>query len=140
LGEPEAVIYALDGSAMIAFLRKEPGWDVVADLLSNVDNTCYAHAVNLCEVFYDYHRVGGEAAAQTALATLAAIRVLPRADMDPDFWQQVGRHKATYRHISIADCFCIALAQRLGGEAVTSDHHEFDPLVPLGLCPIRFIR
>jgi PIN domain nuclease of toxin-antitoxin system len=77
------VIYALDGSAMIAFLRKEPGWDVVADLLSNVDNTCYAHAVNLCEVFYDYYRVGGEAAAQTALATLAAISVLPRADMDP---------------------------------------------------------
>ena len=34
----------------------------------------------------------------------------------------------------------IALAKQLAGEVVTSDHHEFDALVPLGLCPIRFIR
>jgi hypothetical protein len=26
------------------------------------------------------------------------------------------------------------------GEVITADHREFDPLVPLGLCPIRFIR
>jgi hypothetical protein len=24
--------------------------------------------------------------------------------------------------------------------ASTGDHHEFDPLVPLGLCSIRFFR
>lgn len=42
--------------------------------------------------------------------------------------------------ISIADCFCIALTQRLNGEVVTCDHHEFDAIVPLNLCPIQFIR
>jgi predicted nucleic acid-binding protein len=42
--------------------------------------------------------------------------------------------------ISLADCFCIVLAQELSGEVVTSDHHEFDPLVPLNLVPITFIR
>jgi hypothetical protein len=59
--------------------------------------------------------------------------------MSRPFWQSVGRLKARGR-ISIPDCFCIVLAQELGGEVVTSDHHEFDPLVPLGLVSIRFIR
>lgn len=134
------MILAMDGSALLAFLRDEPGAAVVEGLLLDTGNTCCAHAVNLCEAFYDYHRAGGEAAAQNALARLAAASVVPRADMDPAFWQQVGRLKAAHRPISIADCFCIALALRLGGEVVTSDHGEFDPLVTLGLCPIRFIR
>ena len=134
------MIYALDGSALLAFLYDEPGAAMVEGLLLDAGNTCFAHAVNLCEVFYDYYRAGGEVQAQNALARLLAASVLPRADLDPAFWQQVGRHKAMYRPIAIADCFCIALAQRLGGEVVTSDHREFDPLVPLGLCPIRFIR
>ena len=59
--------------------------------------------------------------------------------MNRRFWQRVGGLKARGR-ISLADCFCIVLAQELSGEVVTSDHHEFDPLVPLGIVPIRFIR
>jgi PIN domain nuclease of toxin-antitoxin system len=134
------VIFILDGSAMIAYLRKEAGWDVVASLLADVNNTCFAHAINLCEVFYDFRRAGGEPAGQAALARLYAASVLPRADMDPALWQQAGRHKADYRQISIADCFCIALAQRLNAEAVTSDHREFGPIASLGVCPVTFIR
>jgi predicted nucleic acid-binding protein len=42
--------------------------------------------------------------------------------------------------ISLADCFGIALARRVGGELVTSDHHEIDPILPLRLCPLQFIR
>lgn len=42
--------------------------------------------------------------------------------------------------ISLADCFAPALAIRTGGTLVTSDHHEFDAIVPLGLCPTLFIR
>jgi predicted DNA-binding protein (UPF0278 family) len=55
------------------------------------------------------------------------------------FLQRVGDHKARGR-ISLPDCFCIALAQELSAEVVTSDHGEFDPLVPLGIVPIKFIR
>jgi PIN domain nuclease of toxin-antitoxin system len=132
--------YAIDGSSLLAFLRDEPGADVVESLLLDASNNCYAHAVNLCEAFYDYYRAGGEAVAQTAIARLLSASVLPRADMDPAFWQQAGRLKADRRHVSLVDCFCITLAQRLNAVAVTSDHREFDPLVPLGLCPIQFIR
>ena len=59
--------------------------------------------------------------------------------MDREFWERVGAHKARGQ-IALGDCFCLALAETLGGQVVTSDHREFDPLVPLGICPITFIR
>jgi PIN domain nuclease of toxin-antitoxin system len=132
--------YILDGSALVAYLRDEAGAEIVERLLLDTQNPCFAHAINLCEVFYDYHRTSGEADAQSAVARLLTASVLLRDDMDTALWQQAGRHKADYRRISIADCFCIALAQRLNGEVVTCDHHEFDAIVPLNLCPIQFIR
>lgn len=45
--------YVLDASAMIAFLRGEQGAERVSEVLSNPGNVCCAHAINLCEVFYD---------------------------------------------------------------------------------------
>jgi uncharacterized protein with PIN domain len=42
-----------DASALIAFLRDEPGAEVVESALS-VPEKCYAHALNLCEVYYDF--------------------------------------------------------------------------------------
>jgi PIN domain nuclease of toxin-antitoxin system len=134
------VIYVLDGSAMLAFLRDEAGADVVEALLLDPSHTCIAHAINLCEVFYDYHRAGGEAVAQSALTRLLSATILPRADLDTGFWQEAGRRKAAFRRVSLADCFCMTLAQRVNGVVVTSDHHEFDAIAPLGLCPIQFIR
>jgi PIN domain nuclease of toxin-antitoxin system len=134
------VIYVLDASAMIALLHQEDGWEVVRDLLINPDNTCLAHSINLCEVFYDSYRIGGEGAAQTAITTLLNANVQPREDLDPTFWQELGRLKAVHRRVSLADCSGITLARRVNAEVVTSDHREFDVLVPLGRCPIRFIR
>jgi predicted nucleic acid-binding protein len=132
--------YVLDASAMIAFLRDEPGADVVERLLLDPDGTCCAHAINLCEVFYAFHRESGEADAQTALDTLAAAGVQTRIDLDAAFWQEAGRYKSAFRRVSLADCCCIALARRLGAELATSDQHEFDALAPLRIVPFLFIR
>jgi PIN domain nuclease of toxin-antitoxin system len=129
----------LDSSSLLAALRHEPGAAVVRDLLRNPANTCFVHAVNLCEVYYIMRRTDGEASAQAAIQDLL-VGIVLREDMDAAFWQDAGRIKADHRRVSLADCFCIALARRLGGELITADHHEFDALVPLGLCPIRFIR
>ena len=52
--------YVMDSSAMIAFPRNETGAATVADLLTDPQNECCAHALNLCEVFYDFARSGGE--------------------------------------------------------------------------------
>lgn len=130
---------ALDACAILAYIRKETGGDVIANMLKDPTVTCYAHAINIVEVYYHYLRLFDEATANQAIADLETDGVIIRQDLDTDFWKQVGRLKTRGR-ISIADCFCIALAQRLGGEVVTTDHHEFDVLVPLNIVPINFIR
>jgi predicted nucleic acid-binding protein len=124
---------------MIAYVNGEPGADVVRQLLRDTSNTCYAHAVNLCEVYYGFARPLGEPAAQQLIQDLYAVRVIPREDLDQPFWRDAGHLKVVAR-VSLADCFGMALARREGCELVTSDHHELDPLVPLGLCQILFIR
>jgi PIN domain nuclease of toxin-antitoxin system len=131
--------YILDACAMLAYLKGEPGALIVDSLLRNTTATCYAHAINLCEVYYDFLRHSEERIAKQALFDLYTDGVIERQDMGRQFWHRVGQHKAR-GGISLADCFCIALAQYLKGEVVTSDHREFDSLVPLGLCPINFIR
>ena len=75
---------AIDASGMIAYLRAEPGGEKVRALLASPGGECFAHVLNLCEVYYDFMRVGGG--------------------------------------------------------VVTSDHHEFDAVAPLGIVPVRFIR
>jgi PIN domain nuclease of toxin-antitoxin system len=130
----------LDASAMIAFLRNEPGAAVVEGLLLDTDHRCCAHAVQLCEVFYDTLRADGERYAQIALTRLEDAGLEIREDLDPVFWQAVGRLKVDPGGISLADAFLLALTVRTGGEAVTADHHELDRIAAIGLCPIRFIR
>ena len=131
--------YVLDACAMIAYIEGEPGQAVVASFLADPANECYAHSMNLCEVYYQIIRHSGVTVAQAAINSLYADGVMERQDMSSHFWQRVGEHKARGR-ISLPDCFCITLAQELSGEVVTSDHGEFDPLVPLGIVPIKFIR
>jgi PIN domain nuclease of toxin-antitoxin system len=129
----------LDACALIAYLRGEVGAAIVDALLRDPKAECLIHAVNLCEVYYQLIRDSDEASARQVIVDLKAAGLIVRNDMDEHCWQSVGQLKAR-GGISLADCFCITLAIRVSGEVVTSDHREFDPLVPLGLCPILFIR
>jgi predicted nucleic acid-binding protein len=139
------VIYVLDACAMIAYLRDETGADVVEAYLADEGCHCSAHAVNLCEVYYDVARdktlpaADALAAADDAIETLLDAGVELRDDIDPPFWKGVGQLKMA-GGIALADCFAIALAQRAGAELLTSDHKEFDPVAAEGLCLVTFIR
>lgn len=130
----------LDASALIAFLQGEPGGALVSDAIDDPPNTCYVHAVNACEVYYDFARTEGYTKAQEVVADLAAIGLTIRTDMDTEFWQEAGGYKANLRRISLADCFCVALTRRLDAEMLTADRHEFDAIAERGVCGIRFIR
>jgi PIN domain nuclease of toxin-antitoxin system len=132
-------IHILDASAMVAYANAEPGGTVVQTLLADPTATCYAHTVNLVEVYYHLVRKMDVQRARQGILTLFADGVIERRDMNRRFWQRVGELKARGR-ISLPDCYCISLAKELAGEVVTSDHGEFDPLVPLGIVPINFIR
>ncbi|PYX28113.1 MAG: hypothetical protein DMG77_16805 [Acidobacteria bacterium] len=45
---------------MIAYLRAEEGGALVRDILLDPAHDCLAHAINLCEVYYDFFRSAGE--------------------------------------------------------------------------------
>ncbi len=124
---------------MIAYLNNEPGADVVESAIIDPANQCSAHAINLCEVFYQFHRAGGEGAATGAISDLQNMNVTERGDFDQALWQDAGRLKAN-GGVSLADCFAIALTNSIGGTLLTSDHHEMDPIAAAGLCSITFIR
>lgn len=130
----------LDACAIIAFFRNETGADIVRETLLNEDNNCMIHVVNLCEVYYDFYRDIGESQTEKLIQELADINVKTRFDLTSDFWRQVGRYKATIRRISLADCFALTLANQEQGILVTSDRTEFEPVIPLNICPITFIR
>jgi predicted nucleic acid-binding protein len=133
------VTFVFDACALIAYLRNEVGADVVEELLVDTGNQCLVHAVNLCEFYCDFLRAADETASDAAIADLDAIGLIIREDMDPAFWQAAGKLKAR-GGLSLADCFAIALTMRVGGELVTSDHREFDPIASSGVCPVHFFR
>jgi predicted nucleic acid-binding protein len=133
------VNYVLDAGALIAFLDDEPGAEVVEDLLTEPGSTCYAHIFNMAEVYYIYLRRGGETMAEDAIRSLLEVTVVVRDDNDTAYWKEAAAFKGRHT-IALPDAFCLALSRRLGGTVVTTDHAEFDPLVPLGYSPIRFIR
>ncbi len=98
------------------------------------------HALNLCEVYYDFLRAAGEISAEGAVRDVFLLGVQERNDMASDFWRAVGKLKAEHRRVSLADCCALALAGRLGAVLLSADRHEFEPLVRASVCPGEFIR
>jgi len=130
--------FVLDACAIIALLRNEAGAEITDRLL--LEQTCMAHAVNLCEVYYDFLKAENENVAKETINDLEKYGLIFREDMDQEFWQEVGSYKAEIKRVSLADCFAIALANREQAVLVTSDHHEFDYISEQGICQVMFIR
>lgn len=129
----------MDSSALLAYLNGEAGGEIVSQLLQDQNNLCYVHTLNLCEVYYVILRRHGKRVAEYGLERLKGAGVIEREDMDRVFWQCAATLKAK-GGISLMDCFCVALAQRLDAKAVTTDHTEFDPIVQREQVSIVFLR
>ena len=134
------MLHVLDASAMIAYMRGEKGGEVVLSTLLNPENVCVAHALNLCEVYYDFHRVLGEADADRILEELQAAGIERREDLSPSFCRSVSILKSEFRRVSLSDCFALVLAHNLGAKLMSTDHHELDALAATGRFDITFIR
>ena len=136
----------LDSSAMVAYLRGEPGHEMVAALLSDPDRDVpiYAHAVNVFEVFHLLLRTMGTGGATTALDDLKADGVLIRRDLDDAFWQDAAALVAAQRgqglQLAQGDAFGLALARRENADFYTADRHELTSVAASGLASIVFIR
>lgn len=133
--------YVLDACAIISLIKDEDGALIVRQALEAEHNVCLVHAVNLCEVYYDCLRCHGNDSAEKLLTNLIEAGLILRDDMDMDFWKSAGHLKARGR-ISLADCFAVSLAEREDAVLLTSDHHEFEPLLalPVFTAQVQFIR
>lgn len=129
---------------MVAYLRGEPGHEIVAALLGDADRDVpvYAHAVNAFEVFHLLLSTVGGAAG--ALADLKADGVLIRRDLDDAFWQDAAGLVATQRRhglqLAQGDAFGLALARRESADFYTANRHELASVAAAGMASIVFIR
>jgi len=134
-------VIVFDASALIAYLKGEPGGDAVATLLK--DNTLmrFAHGLNVAEVYYNARKASDDTTAQAAIGMLVTDGVSIRNDLDDRLWREAATWKAKLLPTpSFADCFCLAFALRVSGEVITCDHSHFDGIANDSICPVRFIR
>lgn len=112
----------LDSWALMAFLRKEGGYDKVREMLARAAESgkpCLMTAVNWGEIYYLTLREYGEETTDKVMGEVATfpIHVL---DVDQDLARQAAIYKAT-KKMSYADCFAAALARLKKAELVTGD-------------------
>ena len=110
----DGFLSVLDSSAVVAFLKEEPGAAVVADLFADTSIPLYIHSANLCEVFHIMWRREGEAQAQIYVDKILDAGVIERSDMDSAFWRDAGSLIAARRiagaSLPLGDAFGVALA------------------------------
>jgi predicted nucleic acid-binding protein len=132
-------VLVLDACAIIATQRGEPGGERLIDLLILPETRALVHTINLCEVWYDQLRRNPDAKLEWLLDEMAHWGVSIADELGVPLMRRAGEIKARWRRVSLADCIAPALAEQRGGELVTTDHHEMDPLAAAAY-PIRFLR
>jgi predicted nucleic acid-binding protein len=133
-----AITHIVDASALIAYLKGEPGHERLPNLLLDERNSLAIHAVNLCEVYYGYLRSDGLVQANEAWDRASKLFGI-LATMNEDFVKRVGRWKVQ-ANLGLGDSFLAASAEEHAAILLTADHTDFDRIQQAGLLQIEFIR
>jgi len=112
----------LDSFALLCFFHKEPGWEKVKTLLSDLSRTgeqALLSRINWGEFYYILQRRVGRDKTEEALSLLdqLPIDILPVDDL---LVREAAEIKAGHP-IAYADAFCAALAHRHKGQILTGD-------------------
>jgi predicted nucleic acid-binding protein len=124
------VICVFDACALIAYIKGEPGEEIIRELLEGAEdkqNTLYINILNLLEVCYGFCKDVGE---ETTAAIMQKLYNLPITVVDritTFVFDEAARLKSNYK-LSLADAIGIATAKDLSGQFVTSDHSELEPV------------
>lgn len=115
-GPAAATGVVLDASAVLAWLRAEPGADVVSPQLAGA----VMSAVNWSEIWQKLDQHGVDAERATRRLRTLGVRVEPLTAEDA---VTAARLWATTRKagLSLGDRCCLGLAQRLNLPAITAD-------------------
>ena len=122
-------IFVLDACALIAILKNEDGADNVAAAYKQAEAgeaEIIINRVNLLEVFYGFYHEKGKGYAEKIIDSVKQS-IISIAEFDEALFPEAGRLKASYS-ISLADSIALSQALFTGGELLTADHHEFDPI------------
>jgi uncharacterized protein len=124
----------LDSFVLLSFFHKEPGWEQIKSLLSDLSQEgekALLSRINWGEFYYILHRRVGREKTQEALALLEQLPV-DILSVDDRLVREAAEIKAQYP-IAYADAFCAALAQRMNGRILTGDPEfkEVERLVPI---------
>ena len=112
----------LDSYAVLAFLFREPGHEKVLGLLEKTaaaDQAVFIASPNWAEVRYQVERKAGLNKWAEVRARLLGLPLEITA-VDLDLAELAGAFKAT-RKMSLADCFCAALAKQKEADLYTGD-------------------
>jgi PIN domain nuclease of toxin-antitoxin system len=137
--EGVAATHCLDACAVMAYVRQEPGAEVLKALIERPPTVLAMHVCHLGEVYDDFFREDGLTAAQTAWTHTPALPLELWREADDAFIQRVGLMKVEER-VSFADAFALALTERLSIPLVTTDHHEFDAVERKGHFRFLWLR
>jgi predicted nucleic acid-binding protein len=137
------VTYVLDACALIAWLKNEPGADIVDGLLDRAEEDevdLLISIVNLVEVYYGFMKDLGADRARELMQTVRETAVKVIDTTDGAVFEEVARLKSTLKGFSLADAFGLAVASVYSGSFVTCDHHELDKFQGQVNIPFFWIR
>lgn len=123
---------AIDASALLALLFAEPGADTVADTIAVGAATSTVNLSEVATVLVRHRKnpqsILGPLREQLAVEPLTDVDALAAAALYP---------RTAKKGLSLGDRSCLALAQRLGGPALTAEHAWTDLKVGI---EVRLIR
>ena len=122
--------YVLDACALLAFIYKESGCDIVKSALIQADNgnsEVYMNKLNLLEVYYNIVRTDGVQQADNFYAVVLKLPIIIINGLTDEVFRKAGYIKTQYK-MSLADSVALGEASILDASILTSDHHEFDTI------------
>jgi predicted nucleic acid-binding protein len=133
----------LDACALIAWLKKETGADIVDGLLDQAEEgetDLFISIVNLVEIYYGFMKDLGEARAREIMETIRETAIKVVDTTNGAVFEEVARLKSTLKNFSLADAFGLATASVYNGVFVTCDHHELAKFENQVKIPFLWIR
>lgn len=112
----------LDTHALMVYLEKEPGYEKIRDLFSNLaesDKKVLMTTVNWGEVYYITLREKGTAEAEQIMKIIDTFPI-EIIEVDRIIAKQAAVYKSA-KKMSYADCFSAAIAKLKKAELITGD-------------------
>lgn len=109
----------LDSSALLAITLHETGDDFVLTQIRSASAGALVHSVNVFEIVYKLVLRGIPEDAAWEAATFGGIEIVD--DAGEALTKRAIHLKVNNLHLSMGDCYCVALAESVQGRVLTSD-------------------